>query len=651
MTMKLVPAKLIWQHNRPYSPIYDDIYFIDAQGEDEVNHVFITPNQLIERFAQAHTFCIAETGFGSGLNFLVTLKHWQQHAPTSAKLHYISVEKHPFCASDLAQIHTQRPQLAALFAPFLAAYPPLLPGWHDIYWQNIRLSLWFGEACDGLAQLDTTVDAWFLDGFAPDKNPDMWRPALYQQMQRLSRRDTRFATFSAASAVRKGLQGAGFCVEKRRGFANKREQLCGHLQQPRPFSSKTPWFSRPEPTFSPCLTVIGGGLAGAAVAHALAEVGWQVTVIESESQPAQHASGNLAGALHPLLTADWNLRSQWYALGLAATRRRLLPWLAQGEIIGDLNGLIDLAANAEQAQRMQSALERLDLPATFVRALNKHQASELLGQRVGQSGAFFAQGGWLNPPSIVARCLAHPNIHLIRDERVIGLHAHQQGWHIDTSATQRYSDNVVVACGAISSLNADLGLPIRPLKGQVSHLRAEHQQRPLRRAVSHLGYSTPFLDGQAVTGATFEAPCLINQPSLQGHQTNLDLAQGSLPDWIKARAEDLDGRVAFRPTTPDHLPIIGPIADSDWLQQAYLQHPPTQPPFRFPSQRYRRGLYVSNGHGARGLLSVFLGAEIIRADLLGTAQCVPAPLYHATHPARFAIRAWRRARNTTQATE
>jgi tRNA 5-methylaminomethyl-2-thiouridine biosynthesis bifunctional protein len=140
------------------------------------------------------------------------------------------------------------------------------------------------------------------------------------------------------------------------------------------------------------------------------------------------------------------------------------------------------------------------------------------------------------------------------------------------------------------------------------------------------------------------------EPSLQGHQTNLDLVQGSLPDWLNARAEDLAGRVAFRPTTPDHLPIIGPIAQTDWLAQTYLQHTPSQPPFRFAPQRYQRGLYVSNGHGARGLLSVFLAAEIIRADLLGEAPCLPQSLYHATHPARFAIRRWQRAQTTQEPT-
>ena len=146
---------------------------------------------------------------------------------------------------------------------------------------------------------------------------------------------------------------------------------------------------------------------------------------------------------------------------------------------------------------------------------------------------------------------------------------------------------------------------------------------------------------QAVTGATFEAGDLSETLSLSAHQENLDMAQKALPEWLNAQVSELQGRIAFRPTTFDHLPIIGPVADSTWMEEHYLTQPSTHVGYSYSSQRYEPGLFVSNGHGPRGLMSVFLAAESIVADLQGQALLQPISLYHASHPARFAVRRWR----------
>ena len=612
---------------------------------DLAEQVFVTPNRLVARFAQAERFCVVETVFGNGLNFLVTLTHWLENAPKNAELHYIAIEKTPFSAQEFAQLHQAHPHFADLFAPFLADYPTLLPGWHDIVWQNVRLTLWFGEALEALTELDVQVDAWFLTESFSKNAVNLQQPALLQQLARLSAEKTTFAALSDREGLYQALQSQGFALETAvLALPPSKTFFYGHLKQARSFSSKAPWFERPSlPLRSKTVVVIGAGLAGAAVAHELAQAGFQVTVLERAEQVAQQASGNLAGALHPLLTTDWNLRSQWYALGLAATREVLSPWLAKGEVIGALSGLVDLAADAEQSQRMHAALSRLHLPTDFVHTISTQTASAYLGIQVTHDGLFFAQGGWLNPPSIVARCLQSSNIDLHLNETVTGYGVEGEGWRIDTRNRSYHAAYLVVASGALSELNQHADLPIRPVKGQVSHLRADQQSASLKCAMSHLGYSAPYVQGQAVTGATFEAPCLQTQLSVSAHQTNLDLVGGSAPDWICATADQLDGRIAFRPTTPDHLPIIGPLADPEWLEQAYLSQSPSHPVFRYAPQRYLPGLYVSNGHGARGLLSVFLAAKMIRADILGETACMPRQLYQATHPARFAIRAWRRA--------
>ncbi|MDA3807292.1 MAG: FAD-dependent 5-carboxymethylaminomethyl-2-thiouridine(34) oxidoreductase MnmC, partial [Thiomicrorhabdus sp.] len=287
--------------------------------------------------------------------------------------------------------------------------------------------------------------------------------------------------------------------------------------------------------------------------------------------------------------------------------------------------------------------------------LTSSEASEKIGGQVDAPGLFFPQGGWLNPPSVVKRCLQHDSIQVCTSESVKSIEKNSgseshQAWSVVTqskaqveSAVQTLtSDIVVVATGSLNrALNAQLGLPIRPVKGQVSHLEADQQAYPLKYPITHSGYSSPCGHGRAVTGATFEAPSLSEELSIEGHLTNLENVSKALPNWVNTSAESLQGRIAFRPTTPDHLPIFGAVPDKKWLKEAYLSKSHTHAVYLYKEQRYQKGLYVSNGHGPRGLMSVFLAAESILAELQGSALVQPLSLYHASHPARFKIRLWR----------
>lgn len=674
---KLTAARVRWDSEQsPTSEQFGDIYYSADGAIDEASYVFIARNNLTERFEALvdlgpnnpqlatyselakNTFRVAETGFGTGLNLLLTLQLWLEKAPANGLLHYISFEKHPLSLADLQrshQAHHAHPlysKLTTLAEQLQAHYPPLLPGWHDIWLfdKQVRLTLWFGDLLTGLPELEggerSRIDAWFLDGFAPSKNPQMWQPRLFQQMARLSDEGTTFATFTAAGDVRRGLQKAGFTVQKDKGWGRKREMCFGRLAQRRNHSSKTPWFDRPSPLKIGSAMVIGAGLAGASVAYKLAKAGWQVTVLEASIGPSQHASGNLAGTIHPFVTADWNMRSQWYLQGLEATLRTILPWLENKEIEGDLTGLVQLVTDKAEQEQIDKAMSRVGLPQEFVHWITQAQSVEKIGTAVSAKALFFPQGGWVSPPSIVQRCLQHPNIRVEYRQAVasfqqIGDLKNTQ-WQVATASSKFLADALIVATGALSDeLNQQLGLSIRPVKGQVSHLLPEQQSSSLRCAVIHDGYSVTLNDGHAVTGATFEPATLNRVLTLAGHQDNLEMAQKTLPKWVNAQASALQGRIAFRPTTLDHLPVIGPVAEPAWLAEHYLTQPNTDVGYRYPSQRYQPGLFVSNGHGPRGLMSVFLAAESIVADLQGQALLQPTTLYQATHPARFAIRHWR----------
>lgn len=656
----LQPAELHWQQEVPFASEFDDSYFSQQDGLNETRYNFLQHNQLAERFAALRAkgtgcFRIGESGFGSGLNFLATLQLWQQvwgDEKADTELHFISFEKFPLRLADLQKVHRTFPEVSAQAELLQAVYPPLLPGMHDLYlpqW-NVRLSLWFGDIQDGFKECDPSakVDAWFLDGFAPSKNPQMWQPALFQNMARLSRQGSTFATFTAAGIVRRDLQQVGFEVNKDKGFGRKREMCFGKMKHLRPYSDKAPWFSAPQPQKSPqTAIVVGAGMAGATVAYALAQKGIQVTVLEQAAEVASQASGNLAGTMHPLITADWNLRSRWYWAGYQTALRWLQPWLAEGKVQGDLSGLIQLAqADGKLEKHWQQAAERVAVPTSVAQWLVADEVRMRLKMRDVPAGLFYPNSGWIYPRSIVETCLAHENITVHCGQSVSDWFYQAADWQVQTVKQKFTADVLVFASASLDAqINQQLQTPMRPVKGQVSHLSSKQVQTPLPIAVTHSGYASPTAFGGYVAGATFEAPDMNTDLSLAGHKHNLQQAQQNIPNWLQTdacRTQDLNaGRIAFRPTTPDHLPIVGAVPDWRFVAERYLQQSHTKAVFQYPQQQYQPHLYISNGHGARGLISVFLAADIISAQVFNRALPLAQSLYHASHPARFSIRRWR----------
>ena len=224
-------ANIEWRDGQPYASEFQDVYFSTDNGLLETDYVFLQGNHLTNRWLnpEMQTFNIGETGFGTGLNFLCTVNTWLSTSPKHAKLHFISTEKYPLNLQDLRTALNLWPQLKAFSEPLLAQYDNLINGANTIalYDNRVQLSLLIGDATASLSKVTCQVDAWFLDGFAPAKNPDMWQTELFQEMARLSKPSTTFATFTSAGSVRRGLINAGFNVSKRVGFGKKREMLIG----------------------------------------------------------------------------------------------------------------------------------------------------------------------------------------------------------------------------------------------------------------------------------------------------------------------------------------------------------------------------------------------------------------------------------------
>jgi len=308
------------EKNQPISTEFDDVYFSTDDGLAETRYVFLQHNHLAERFQQLEhqqLFIIAETGFGTGLNFLSTCQLWSQYQTNHGHLHFISTEKYPLSVEELTRALKLWPELAEFSEPLIAQYPTTIEGIHRIHFtaHNISLSLIIGDACQGLKQLLVSrhplyqtpqwqgVDAWFLDGFNPAKNPDMWTPQLYKTIVKLSNHTATFATFTAASAVRLGLSDVGFTVKKAPGFGAKREMLFGLIDNkkiqalseniknvsstkalsPTKNNDNAPWMVIENHQNTPTdktIAIIGGGIAGCHTAYALAQKGYRVTLFE-----------------------------------------------------------------------------------------------------------------------------------------------------------------------------------------------------------------------------------------------------------------------------------------------------------------------------------------------------------------------------------
>ncbi len=363
-----------------YSAQFDDIYASSHGTLAQTQHVFLNGNDLPERWHKSDRFTIVETGFGAGLNFLATWRALREATANGPRLHFVSVEKHPFPVAELEVIHQRYPELRDISADLRERYPPLLPGFHRLHFDNgrVTLTLLFGDAALMLRQLHARADAFFLDGFAPAKNPQMWSDQVFAELARLSGPNATLATYTVASAVCHGLAAVGFAVQKRAGFAHKREMLCGR-------------FMRPVADFVTAserrAIVIGAGLAGSSCAQRLTERGWNVELIERHRVPAQEASGNPAGLVRPVFSLDWNMHSRFTSAAFlyASRHQSALEKLGNGPTHGE-GGVLQLARDANHFDKQQRIVEQFALPVDLVRVMHPSagsRARRCAGSRAG----------------------------------------------------------------------------------------------------------------------------------------------------------------------------------------------------------------------------------------------------------------------------
>lgn len=655
MTDPLVPAVLAFRDNgTPYSPLHDDIYHSAVGALAQAEYVFLKGNDLPSRWQQRRLFTVLETGFGMGISFLVTWAAWRADPDRCERLHFVSIEKHPFSRDDLIAASAAAvadASIAPLARQLADAWPMLVPGTHRLEFEEGRviLTLVFGDAVQALSTLWLRADAFYLDGFSPAKNPELWTPAIFKSLARLAGDDATFSTYTSSGDVKRSLLQAGFEYKKVDGFGWKRAMLVGRFAPRYRVRRHEP--PLPLAVEERHAVVIGTGLAGCAAIERLTARGWRVTSLERHAGVARDASGNPAGVFHPMMSRDDSVGSritragflyalrQWSAL----ERRGLHP--SRGP-----EGLLQIAADDDEASAMAQTFASFAYPQDYVTPVSRDDAQRIAGMRVARGGWLFPHGGWIDPASLcAAQCEAAGgllerrfNVAVERVERF------ENQWIVfDEDGVAVASAPVVIFANAHEAARI-AGLrhaTTRSVRGQLTLLSTD-PANTLRLPVIGEGYAVPLPDGFTLTGATYDIDDPETRLREDAHIENIERVAQMLPDMtdsIDAHAgASLTGRVAFRCVTTDRLPMIGAFAD----EAAAIQDADKLRGARPLDLPRADGLYGAFAFGSRGLVWASLGAELIASQIEGEPWPIERDLAEALDPARFLLRALRQGTAT-----
>lgn len=608
----LEPARLTYDaQGVPAALQYGDVYHSRGGAVQQAHHVFLQGNGLPQRWRGQDTFTVCETGFGLGNNFLALWQLWRGTPQRPQRLHMLSFEAHPFSGEDLAAaLAGHEGELRELADLLLQAWPLPLPGLHRLEFDGgrVTLTLGFGRVEHLARQVEARVDAFFLDGFAPQVNPQMWSRSLFGQLVRIANQGATAASWCSAGQVRRDLAAAGFVVKRAPGFGGKWHMTRAVLRPN--LGQLPPQVERDH------VIVVGSGFAGAGVAHSLALRGHAVTLFDPAFRHGLAGThlGHHSAAMTPAFSRDDNPMCRLSRAGILLAHLR---WAAFPNVLERCGSLLRVP-ECEEAQ-WQQGLVSLALPTQWARWCHAADTPSQVGLALPQGGVWLEAGAMLRPGRLITALLAHPAIHTV-PQPVAAVRLHGTDWQAisGTGAVMAEAPRLVLAAGAETPALLGSAVPlerygklsqIQRMAGQVGYFKSGGVP-DTHAIIAGAGYWLPQREGVHTGGSTYEFDARASEPTSAGFRAVAEKVSRLL-DIDGARLEAAraqpDGWAGWRAAVSDHLPVIGPIDK-------------------------RESLWVACAYGSRGLSWMSLAGEIMAARLNAEPQVVERELLKSMCP-------------------
>lgn len=625
------PAVIELSDGKPHSPEFEDIYATRSGAYGQACTVFLSEGEVARRWQGKERFTVLENGFGLGTNFLATIKAWRNDPKRSAHLEYVALECFPVSRSQIEQYAAV--ELADEAKELASHWPVCIPGYHTLTFDGgrVRLILIFGDSQTFANKLSLQYDALFLDGFGPQKNPRMWEAGLLRSLSRYAKEGAVVTTWCTKGDVRRALIGAGFEIEKKKGFGKKRERLFGIMKARR---------TKHNHRAIEDVIVIGGGLAGANVAYSLRMQGVQVRVVDQAPVPGGAASTLSWGILHPHFTRDDSPLSKLSREGFLLARSRLRELEEKtGEPLFEPLGCLQMAHTDEIYAEWQSAASQdqpFALPADYGTLLQKEEASLKAGLSLKRGGWFFSMAGMARSGAFCRALIKASGASYRGNTQVVALKKQDKYWQLIGEFGEVIDEATdVVVCAAFASealLGTALGLEALP--GRITLLR-DTDLTELKCPVSGEGYIAHMSDGYCGVGATYELERTGPWTETKAHENNLEKLDSLLTKSVPVVVTG--AYCGVRAAGPGRLPVLGASIDEEkWLSvcRSHKEYPQDS------SLWDQEGLWVLAGLGSRGLSMSALCADMLTSLMLGVALPADPALLKTLAPSRYLRRQW-----------
>lgn len=635
-------ADVNWRDGVPISATFDDPYYSFDNGLEESRFVFLDGADVIRRSSNKGLFRIGETGFGSGLNFLATWDAWRRHN-ISSRLIFVSAEANPMDIQHMSKAHSHFPAIADLGHELRLAMPPPARGFHTRHFDGgqISLLLMYGDAAEAYSTLTAKIDAWYLDGFAPAKNKSMWTDDLFYQLARLSAPKSTLATFTAAGFVKRGLTAVGFNMKKTNGFGRKRERLMGTFSasndsQGDPIPVSTLKWAHPVSSGAKRVAILGGGIAGASVAHALDLRGIDCTIIESPDAPM--ASSLPAAIMAPRFMLDDTPERYFFSSAFAFVTSHT----AYADAFSKHLGIRYIDKNGQKKERFRRIVEDYAWPEDWL-TLDEHDL-------------VLPKAGTISPETVLSNLSKNAKKVTAQVTRI---EKHKSKWLLQDQnhKTILETDCLVLATGLETPHilnNSGLGMETaqgleptqRPSGGQLEIVAAKALTGIPEQTLSYGGYVSATLEnaekkGIRTIGTTFESlemQAAQNQKPKKSSQHAILQTFYEMTDGKLGSSGSIQSWAGARATVADHLPYAGPVPVWEDLLQVCepLSRDATNELERAPA--VHDGLYCLTGLGSKGFQYGPLLGEYLAAMITGEPIPIPSTLIAKLHPARSVVK-------------